>query len=119
MTLRVITISVYWNVHKGVKIEKKSLEKEKLRLFEHKAHSITGILLIYHFVLSYTLLKNRGLLTVVWSWCDSGSDSLESRSLHATSDHVVTTFEHAQKHVSDNDFVFFRSDEGLMLETSA
>ena len=50
MTLRVITISVYWNVHKEVKIEKKSWEKENLRLFEHKAHSITGILLNYHFV---------------------------------------------------------------------
>ena len=100
-------------------MKKKSSEKENLRLFEHKAHSITGILLIYPFVLSYTLLKHRGVLIVVWSWCDSGSDSLEERSLHATSDHVVTTFEHAQTHVSETDFVFFRSDEGLMLETSA
>ena len=36
MTLRVITISVYWNVHKGVKIEKKSWEKENLRLLNIK-----------------------------------------------------------------------------------
>lgn len=37
---------------------KKKREKETWRLFEHKVHSITDILMIYHVVLSFIGLKN-------------------------------------------------------------
>lgn len=40
------------------KAKKKKREKETRRLFEHKVHSITDILMIYHVVLSFIGLKN-------------------------------------------------------------
>ena len=43
-----------WKVQRNLLIETKVRKRENSRLFKHKADSSTGVLLIYHSVLSFT-----------------------------------------------------------------